>query len=852
MAQRVPYDVVYCTSQDDAFPIDGLDHGLLPNAATAANVTNASMLRNCKGWQSARNAKMPQALVLRFPGNVELTQLRILSHECKIASKVEVLFFALKGKEMEMHPPSFRTINFTKLGAVDFNSNEQSNYRSKERKTIHMHAVAYFVKLLFQTPHRNAQNVFNQVGVYSIECHGQILSRVWCSPDKTPVIGNNKNKNGRSMSGGDLTESVRSSEQLHGLVLDPNRRRQEQQQREQVEEEKTPLRPFLRQELRSPYSAQQQTRQQLPQSPPLTPVREIIPHGNDIPVFRSVRIVEFEEFFIRRSEELLALKDQAVAVEDFDTAKLCRDRLNLMNRRSKRIYQIEQDKVQAIIEEEFDAAKEAKRVMDAMIERVYKDAQLPRPQPDFDQYECIGETFHENLTYNPPRSDMADVSEERTRDKSPRDTGGRDDGAGHSTSSNGMDTDNHRYKNERDSNNNNNNDNKDNIGMDIDEYRDSDAHEGDRMPMVSKFAQRMIDMVRDTTHEIDKVDPSPQEKSDDNPPTPKIEESKLQPWERRVAQAIMAASSETNGPAVLNPYVKNTREALDLLGVLGTFTTCCLFSKRFKLREAVLDVLMERMGELYQASPSAMEEALLRFLDMNGHGLQDTIPNVVAAGCAFVRMVLADEHKCLSSVLAPVVNLLPRLLCCAADSNQRVRDEALATLTLCIKTHSLTNTTILTAVLAHPLDKERRRLPSCGSRVQVARLTVFEQLVTAGHMGLRNHTESVWGKLLRPCINHQSREVRDAAVSTITSLVKERKILLTPKHVNMIDNAAIREQIKAVVEKSNATRTSGEAGDAVGAAAGAGTKCRPNTQGGKAGNGRGKPCTKRVNSDVAV
>ncbi|EKF27881.1 hypothetical protein MOQ_008386 [Trypanosoma cruzi marinkellei] len=851
MEQRVPYDVVYCTSQEDAFPIDGLGHGLLPNAAAAANVTNVSMLRNCKGWQSARNAKMPQAIVLRFPGNVELTHMRILSHECKIASKVEVLLFALKGKEMEMHPPSFRTIRFTKLGAVDFNSNEQSNYRSKERKTIHMHAVAYFVKLLFHTPHRNAQNVFNQVGVYSIECHGQILSRVWCLPDKNPVIGNNKNSNGRIMSGGNFTESVRNAEQLHGVVLDSARRRQEQQEEEVVEEEKTPLRPFLHQDLHSsPYSAQRQARQQLPQSPPLTPVRDIIPHGNDIPVFRSVRILEFEEFFIRRSEDLLALKDQAVAVEDFDTAKLCRDRLNLMNRRSKRIYQIEQDKVQAIIEEDFDAAKEAKRVMDAMIERVYKDAQLPRPKPDFDQYECIGETFNENLTYKPSHSDVADDCEGRSLDKTPHDTGGRDDGADHSNSSNGTDTDNPSHKKERDCNNNN--DNNDNISMNIDEYHDDDAHEEDAMPMVSKFAQRMVDMVRDTTYEIDKVDPPPEEKNDDGLPTPRIEESKLQPWERRVAQAIMAASSETDGPAELNPYVKNTREALDLLGVFGTFTTCCLFSKRFKLREAVLDVLMERMAELYQASPSAMEEALLRFLDMNGHGLQDTIPNVVAAGCAFIRMVLADEHKCLSSVLAPVVNLLPRLLCCAADSNQRVRDEALTTLTLCIKTHSLTNPTILTAVLAHPLDKERRRLPNCGPRVQVARLTVLEQLLTDGHMGLRNHTESVWGKLLRPCINHQSREVRDAAVSTITSLVQERKLLLTPKHIKMIDNTAIREQIKAVLAKANIALASGEAGDAVGTAAGAGTKSGPNTQGGKAGNGRSKPRTKRVNGDVAV
>ncbi|RNF10467.1 hypothetical protein TraAM80_01513 [Trypanosoma rangeli] len=788
MEKRVPYDIVYCTSQEDEYPIDELEH-----AAGSGGVGAAAMHQRCKGWQSARNAKMPQTIVLRFPGNVELTQLGILSHECKIASKVELRLFALNGKQMEMDPPSFRAVHFTKLGVVDFNSNEHSDYRSKERKTIHMQAVAYFVKLLFNIPHHNAHNVFNQVGVYSIDCNGRILTRVRRHSDKALVLGSYSNR----VNGGELAPPSR------GATLD-SPRGSPQKQQEQLQ---TPPQP----QLPPSYLAQQP--QALSHSPPLTPVRDIIPSGNDPAAFRSVRILEFEEFFIRRSEELLALKDQAVAVEDFDIAKQCRDRLNLMNRRSKRIYQVEQDKVHAIIEEDFDAAKEAKRMMDAMIESVYRDAQLPLPRPDFDQYACVGDTFDGGLMPQALHGDMVGVGEERSRHKSRRDASSR---GGSADSENGF--------NEADAYNNDGD-------MAMNDYAEENA-----APLVSKCAQRMADKVRDITHEIDTVDPPPPPCDDADATTPKVEEEKLQAWERCVAEAIMATSSETEGPAMFNSYVKNTREALDLVGAVGMFTACCLFSRRFKLREATLDVLMGRMRELYPAPPSLIEEAVLRFFDMNGHGLQDTLPNVVTMANAFVRMVLADEYKCLSSVLAPVVNLLPRLLCCAADANPRVREEALKTLALCIKTPSLTNPTILTAVLAEPVDKERRRLPNSGQRVQVARLTVFEQLVTTGRMGLRNHTDSVWTKLLLPCINHQSRVVRDLAVSITTALVQERKLVLTERRILAIDNAAIREQIKTAVAEANLASAPAPGGtsDAVGTAATAGARGRATSDGEKA------------------
>ncbi|KEG07509.1 hypothetical protein DQ04_09581010 [Trypanosoma grayi] len=741
MEQLLPYEVVYRTSEDEGFPITELGHGPASPVTGPPAAAAVALLRYSKGWQSARNGKMPQTIVLRFPGNVELTQMRILSHEYKIASLVEVRLFALKRTDTETDPPSFRAVRFTKLGAVAFNSNEHSNFRFKERKTVHLQAEAYFVKLLFNAPHRNAQNRFNQVGVYSIECSGRILSRVLRHSDAAVV-------------GGEMTPPPPSPVEHSPTRSDTSSLRQQQHQ---------PM-------------GQQPTRSLSP-----TPAQHIIPHGIDPPAFRSVRILEFEDFFIRRSEELLTLKDQAVAVEDFDTAKECRDRINLMNRRSKRIYQIEQDKVQAIIEEDFDAAKKARQMMDALIEEVYEDAKLPKPKPDFDPYACADDAFNVKVDANGLHGVAAAKAGA--------------DGGWHSKRNS---TSSRKGRNVAHSGDRSVVDG----GACNDGHRESDAgSEDERGPIVSDYARRMADLVHDLTDAIDEVDPPPDNDGNSSigDAAPQlVEEAQLQPWERRAAQAIMSAACEMEGPRVLRDDMKNSREALDLAAAVGTYTTACLFSKRFKLREAVFEVLMDDMANLYQSRPVVIEEVVLRFLDLNGRGLQDTIPNVVAACCAFVRMVLADEHKCLVLVLAPLANLLPRLLCCAADANARVREEAFSTLTLCVKTLPLTNATILTAVLADPVDKDRRRLPSCNTRVQMARLTVLEQLVSIGRMGLRSTAEGVWTKLLLPCVNHQSQEVRDLAVSVTTLLVQERKLVLTPRRAGEIDKAAVRDQLKAI------------------------------------------------------
>ncbi|CBH11425.1 hypothetical protein, conserved [Trypanosoma brucei gambiense DAL972] len=814
MVGLIPYDIVYRSSEDNEFPITGLGNGLATSSEnvecfSTTNPSNHAVAeQHCsgKGWQSARFASMPQELVLRFPGNAELVNLRILSHESKIMSKMEVRLYALDdGDEVNgvgghhgLEAPSFREVRFLKLGSVNFSSNEHTNYRSKERKTVHLHAKAYFLKLLFHAPHQNAFNRFKQIGVYSIECSGQISKRIprhvdhavvsSCIVSQTPVERDHTRES--------------SNYNGSGVKLPPL----------QLEQQQYQLQHLL----------QEQDRQgEGERSPVETPVRNIITQDEGMPAFRSVRILEFEDFFVRRSAELLMLKNQAISMDDFDTAKACQDRIKLMNRRSKRIYQAEQDKVQAIIDEDFDAAKEAKQQMDTMIEKVYNDVQVPqlRQVPDPLEYSsdtfsedapqdgrrsgaeaiglsigCSGDRYgmcgerNEKMCWSAERQKLAPEGEYQDLPSGPTGDSGMSpfDGAGSD------------------------------LGPSIFDDFDKDTDQKlDAQNIWHQKGQEIADAKcnNDDWNAQERPPGANQDVSVSDGTDEYAIGGRLQPWEEGVVREIMEASGEADMPKLPDVGGRKFSEMQNLNNVVGLFTTACLYSSNFKLRESALSVLASKMTTLYESSPVSIEEGVLRYLDLSGYGLQDHIPAVANAACAFVRSVLEDEANVFEEVMCPVVNLLPRLLCCAADYNPRLREEAMSTLALFVRKPEIGKGVILSAVLADPVDKDRRRLSHTHARTQLARLSVLKDLAANGGLQVRGsagsmgkHNENAWSRLLQPCLNHQSSEVRDLAVSTASYLISEEKLVLTKKRAGEIDNVSIRDQLKAAAELLRAQR----------------------------------------------
>lgn len=147
--KKLRFKVVHCSGEDEEFPSSELNRHS----------------PSTRGWQSAKHCEYPQEIGLVIPeGEKFLTQLQILSHQSKIASKIDLFV----GQGNDYHSASFK-----RLGYLSLDNNEQSNYQARELKTIHINRSASFLRLLIHKCHINKLNLFNQVGLIAINLVGQ-------------------------------------------------------------------------------------------------------------------------------------------------------------------------------------------------------------------------------------------------------------------------------------------------------------------------------------------------------------------------------------------------------------------------------------------------------------------------------------------------------------------------------------------------------------------------------------------------------------------------------------------------------------------------------------------------------
>ena len=128
---------------------------------------------NSKGWQTERFSVFPQQLIIQFLNPAKINSLQLLSHQCKISTKIEV-YIAFPNK---MNHISLDDIPFRKIGYFVLSSNEKNNFHSRELKTVFIDAPALFLKLNFMKPYVNSVNVFNQVGVIGLQVFGEELNQ---------------------------------------------------------------------------------------------------------------------------------------------------------------------------------------------------------------------------------------------------------------------------------------------------------------------------------------------------------------------------------------------------------------------------------------------------------------------------------------------------------------------------------------------------------------------------------------------------------------------------------------------------------------------------------------------------
>jgi len=119
-----------------------------------------------RGWQTPRFCEYPQQIVIELTRSATISQIQLLSHQHKIATRVEI--FAGSGVSGAEHAL------WTRLGYMSLDSNNRSQYQARELKSVYVHATGRWLKFVVHRCHVNQVNLFNQVGIVGLNVIGQL------------------------------------------------------------------------------------------------------------------------------------------------------------------------------------------------------------------------------------------------------------------------------------------------------------------------------------------------------------------------------------------------------------------------------------------------------------------------------------------------------------------------------------------------------------------------------------------------------------------------------------------------------------------------------------------------------
>ncbi|KAH9594466.1 hypothetical protein MS3_00006305 [Schistosoma haematobium] len=168
MPHKLPFRVVYVSSQDEHFPATELNHH---HPGT-------------KGWISTRFCSYPQQLILSLEAKASFRKIQLLCHQYLIASKIEFFVGDTPDDEME----HFKNARYTRLGYVALSDNQATEYKARELKSVHIDASGSYIQLFLYKNHPNNLNLYSQVGIVAINLIGDFIDKNGRSDsDDSPV-----------------------------------------------------------------------------------------------------------------------------------------------------------------------------------------------------------------------------------------------------------------------------------------------------------------------------------------------------------------------------------------------------------------------------------------------------------------------------------------------------------------------------------------------------------------------------------------------------------------------------------------------------------------------------------------
>lgn len=155
---KLKFRVIYCSGEDPEFPVTEL----LENSPQS------------RGWQSPKFCEYPQEIIIQFSNPSRLRQIQFLSHQSKIASKIELFTFIPSGEQAMSSQIPLNEVKFNRLGYLSLESNEKSGFQARELKSVYVDAFSLLLKIVLHKCHVNKFNLYNQVGLIAINCMGEI------------------------------------------------------------------------------------------------------------------------------------------------------------------------------------------------------------------------------------------------------------------------------------------------------------------------------------------------------------------------------------------------------------------------------------------------------------------------------------------------------------------------------------------------------------------------------------------------------------------------------------------------------------------------------------------------------
>ena len=109
--------------------------------------------------------------MLRLDHPARIHQIQLLSHEYKIATKIELYTGLLPPGETSLDRAVMR-----RLGHLSFDPNTASGHQARELKSVHVNVDAAILRVVIHKCHVNKLNIYNQVGVVALNVIGEPIS----------------------------------------------------------------------------------------------------------------------------------------------------------------------------------------------------------------------------------------------------------------------------------------------------------------------------------------------------------------------------------------------------------------------------------------------------------------------------------------------------------------------------------------------------------------------------------------------------------------------------------------------------------------------------------------------------